>query len=82
MCDSHQRNMIVIVVQSLNPVLLFAAPWTAARQTSMSFIIFPFAQTHVHCVGDAIQPFNPLWSPSPPALNLSQHQGPFQLVGS
>ena len=40
-----------------------------------------FAQTHVHPVGDAIQPFHPLSSPSP-ALNLSQHQGPFQLVGS
>ena len=34
-----------------------------------------FTQTHVHLVGDAIQPFHPLWSPSPPALNLSQHQG-------
>ena len=31
-------------------------------------------QTHVHCVGDAIQPSHPLSSPSPPALNLSQHQ--------
>ena len=36
------------------------------------------AQTHVHCVGDAIQPSHPLSSPSPPALNLSQHQGLFQ----
>ena len=34
-------------------------------------------QTHVHRVGDAIQPFHPLSSPSPPALNLSQHQGLF-----
>ena len=31
-------------------------------------------QTHVHRVGDAIQPSHPLSSPSPPALNLSQHQ--------
>ena len=31
-------------------------------------------QTHVHQVGDAIQPSPPLLSPSPPALNLSQHQ--------
>ena len=31
-------------------------------------------QTHVHCVGDAIQPSHPLSPPSPPALNLSQHQ--------
>ena len=36
---------------------------------------FPeFTQTHVHWVGDAIQPSHPLSSPSPPALNLSQHQ--------
>ena len=33
------------------------------------------AQTHVHGVGDAIQPSHPLSSPSPPAVNLSQHQG-------
>ena len=34
-----------------------------------------FTQTHFHWVGDAINPFHPLLSPSPPALNLSQHQG-------
>ena len=34
-----------------------------------------FTQTHVRRVGDAIQPSHPLLSPSPPALNLSQHQG-------
>ena len=34
-----------------------------------------FTQTHVHRVGDSIQPSHPLLSPSPPALNLSQHQG-------
>ena len=33
-----------------------------------------FAQTHVHWVGDAIQPFSPLSPPSPPALNLSKYQ--------
>ena len=32
-------------------------------------------QTHVHQVGDAIQPSHPLSSPSPPTFNLSQHQG-------
>ena len=36
------------------------------------------AQTHVHRVGDAIQPSHPLLSPSPPAFTLSQHQGLFQ----
>ena len=35
-------------------------------------------QTHVHWVSDAIQPFHPLLSPSPPIFNLSQHQGLFQ----
>ena len=39
-------------------------------------------QTHVHWVGDAIQPSHPLSSPSPPALNLSQHQSLFQWVSS
>ena len=39
-------------------------------------------QTHVHGVGDAIQPSHPLSSPSPPALNLSQHQSLFQWVSS
>ena len=41
-----------------------------------------FTQTHVHQVGDAIQPPHPLSSPSPPALNLSQHQGLFKWVSS
>ena len=36
------------------------------------------AQTHVHRVGDAIQPSHPLLSPSLSAFNLSQHQGLFQ----
>ena len=39
-------------------------------------------QTYVHWVSDAIQPSHPLLSPSPPALNLSQHQGLFILVSS
>ena len=41
-----------------------------------------FIQTHVHWVGDAIQPSHPLSSPSPPAFNLSQHQSLFQWVSS
>ena len=41
-----------------------------------------FIQTHVHRVGDAIQPSHPLSSPSPPAPNPSQHQGLFQWVSS
>ena len=37
-----------------------------------------FAQTHVHRLGDAIQPPHTLSSPSPPAFNVSQHQGLFK----
>ena len=55
----------------------------------LSMPVFPvfhslleFAQTHVHWVGDAIQPSHPLLPPSAPALNLSQHQWLFQWVSS
>ena len=42
---------------------------------------FPeFTQTHVHWIGDAIQPSHPLSSPSPSAFNHSQHQGFFKWV--
>ena len=41
-----------------------------------------FTQTHIHWVGDAIQPSHPLSSTSPPAPNPSQHQGLFQWVNS
>ena len=44
--------------------------------------LLEFTQTHVHQVGDAIQPSHPLWSPSPPAPNASQHQNLFQWVNS
>ena len=40
------------------------------------------AQTHVHWVWDAIQPCHPLWFPSPPVLNISQHEDLFQWVSS
>ena len=44
--------------------------------------LLEFAQTHVHRVGDAIQPFYPLLPPSPSAFSLSQHLGLFQWVDS
>ena len=40
--------------------------------------LLEFSQTGVHLVSDAIQPSHPLLPPSPPAFNLSQHQGLFQ----
>ena len=68
-------------------------PWTAAclaflwkfRSPITSGILHQLpelAQTHVHRVHDTIQPSHPLSSPSPPAFNLSQHQGLFQWVSS
>ena len=36
-----------------------------------------FAQVHIHCIGDTIQPSHPLTPSSPSALNLCQHQGLF-----
>ena len=42
--------------------------------------LLEFTQSHVHWISDTIQPSHPLSSPSPPALNLSQHQGLLQWV--
>ena len=44
--------------------------------------LLEFTQTHVHRIGDAIQPSHPLSSPSPPAPNPYQHQSLFQWVNS
>ena len=71
-------------VQSLSHIQLFATPWIAAHQASLSITnsrsllkLMPINQ-----VGDAIQPSHPLSPPSPPASNSSQHQGLFQWVNS
>ena len=56
-------------VQSLSHVQLFATPWTAAHQASLSITnSWQFTQTHVHQVGDAIQASHLLSSPFPPTL--------------
>ena len=67
-----------IVVQSLNRVWLYGLERARLPCPSLS----PGAQTHVHWVSDAIQPFHPLSSPSPTTFNLSQHQGLFKWVSS
>ena len=69
-------------VQSLSRVWLFATPWIANEDQGLPVHhqLLEFTQIHVHWVSDAIQPFRPLSSLSPPALNLSQHQGLFKWV--
>ena len=69
-------------VQSLSRVRLFTTPWSAAHQASQSITNSRSSLSHVHQVGDAIQPSHPLLSPSPSAPNSSQPQGLFQWVNS
>ena len=71
-------------VQSLSRVQLFVIPWTACSIPGIPVHhqLLEFTQTHVHWVGDPIQPSHPLLSPSPPAFNLFQHWGLFQWVSS
>ena len=57
-------------------------PWTVACQSPLLHYHPEFAQTHALWASDANQPPHPLLSPSPPALDLSQHQGLFQCIGS
>ena len=66
-------------VQSLSCVQLFATPWTATCQASLSITN---SQTHVNRVGDTMQASHPPSSPSPPTFNLCQHQGLFKWVSS
>ena len=65
-------------VQSLSRVWLFATPCSMPGLPVHHQLLEP-TQTHVHWVCDAIQPSHPLSSPSPPALNLSQHQSLFKV---
>ena len=72
---------IVIIIQSLCRVWL-CNPMDCSMPAFLALHYLPeLAQNHVYWVSDAIQPSRPLSPPSPPALNLSQHQGLFQWVG-
>ena len=61
-------------VQSLSRVRLCNPMNCSTPGLSVHHQLPEFSQTHVHWVGDAIQPSHPLSSPSPPAPNPSQHQ--------
>ena len=69
-------------VQSLNCVLLCNPMDCSTPGLPIHHQLPEFTQTHVRWVSDAIWPSHPLSSPSPPALNLSHHQGLFKWVGS
>ena len=62
-----------LVFQLPNCVQLFVTPWSAAG-LPIPHHLQKFAQAHVHCIGDAIQPSHPLMPSSPSALSFSQHQ--------
>ena len=68
--------------QSLSHVRLFSTPWIAARQASLSITNF-WSSLRLMSI-ESVMPSNYLIlsSPSPPAFNLSQHQGLFQWVNS
>ena len=76
---AHPSPILLVSVQLLSDVQVFATPWTAARQASLSITNSWSSLTlNVHLFSDAIQLPHPLSFPSPPALSLSQHQGLFQ----
>ena len=69
-------------VQSLSRVWLWEPMNYSTPGLPVHHQLPEFTQTHVHWAGDAIQPSHPLSSPSPPAINLSQHQGLFKWISS
>ena len=69
-------------VQSLSRVWLCNSMNCSTPDLPVHHQLPEFTQTHVHQVGNAIQPSHPLSSPSPLAPNPSQHQGLFQWVSS
>ena len=93
--DLHKQNTVltqtpklmwatISSVQSIHSVKSNSL-WPHELQYTRPLRLSPlpeFTQTHVHYISDAIQPSHPLLSPSPPAFNLSQHQGLFQWVRS
>ena len=82
-------SLCAFSIKCLSSVQLLSCVWLFGNPMDCSTLGFPvlyhlpkLAQTHIYWISDAIQPSHPLLSPSPPAFNLSQHQGLFQWVGS
>ena len=70
---SEEKGETVVVVQSLSRVRLCGPRDRSTPGLPVHHQVPEFAQTHVHRVGDAIQPSHPMSSPSPPTFNLSQY---------
>ena len=72
-----------MAVQTLSRVWLFEIPWTAARPASLSFTI-SWSLLKLMSIESVMQSNHLILCcpPSPPACNLSQHQGLFQEVSS
>ena len=82
----YGKNHYNKVIQFSSVTQSCPTPWDPMNHSMLGLPVHhqlpEFTQTQVHRVGDAIQPSHPLSSPSPPAFNLSQHQGLFQSVSS
>ena len=68
---------MTVVVQSPSHIRLCYFMDCSTPGLPVPHHLLKFAQVHVHCISDAIQPSHPLTPSSPSALNLSQHQGLF-----
>ena len=80
------KSFIILFIHSFSSVAQSCPTLCDPKDCSTTGLPVPhhqhpeFIQTHVHQVGDAIQPSHPLSSPFPPAFNLSQHQGLFLVI--
>ena len=82
-CWRSTFGYFLLLLLLFSRVQLFVTPMDCSTPVFPVFHhLLEFAQTHVHWVDDAIQPSYPLPPSSPPALNLSKHQGLFLWVGS
>ena len=96
MCQAHKARSLRTCSSSGPPSSIFSSSCCCSFSQSCPTLCSPtdcstpglpvlchllkFAQVHIHCIGDAIQPSYPLMPSSPSALNLSQDQGLFQLI--
>ena len=78
----YSNHWIKIQFSSVTQSYLIHCDPVDCSTPSVHHQLTELAQTHVHHVGDAIQPSHPLSSPSPPTFSLSQHEDLFKWVSS